>query len=460
MCLLPPSMLFAQDTGLVDGTGVTAHIVHEQGTWTVTYHFDRPQKAMFFNRYTGGYRERFWTSLSSGVEIRNIGGFDTILLDTPSTTASFDITAYTTINIPDANPFIPFTDGGLTLFTGQFDLLPALDAADVADLQGDLFRWQGKQPTLGVTFTSDEPVIMEGALIDGTAVHVTFGGGTHIYTGLGRIEEGNSFVGVIDSALPEWLRENLDEEVTAIFAEHEKRWGFELEQRATLLIAFDGYGASGYRNSGSAFGNTLMLQIAGDALRNEDADIMDSMRWFFAHEAAHLYQLTAGLEILSGDSTWMMEGSANAMANQIVASLDGNAVNLAETYDRALTECDAYLQDGPLEGAGKRDAELAYYECGDLVAIITASLLPDHNLHGFLKELALDRREGSTGSWQYFSTMHRLGADPDAIISLADIVYKKLSDPRQAYIDALNEARLYPLVSGDGRIVSINIPLE
>ena len=149
----------------------------------------------------------------------------------------------------------------------------------------------------------------------GEAVGTTFGSGSFIYIGDAKITEGRDFTGVIDPGLPDWLSSRFDADLSEIFDGHRKLWGDGLKQKSTVLFSFRGYGTSGFSNKGGALGNMLALETSGDNLHTESEDTLNHFHWFFAHEAAHLFQGRTGL---NGNAYWISEGGANAMAVNVL----------------------------------------------------------------------------------------------------------------------------------------------
>ena len=49
--------------------------------------------------------------------------------------------------------------------------------------------------------------------------------------------------------------------------------------------------------------------------------MLSYVHWFFAHEAAHLFQIDRGVGFASGAQSWIHEGAANTMAYSLIASM-------------------------------------------------------------------------------------------------------------------------------------------
>ena len=120
------------------------------GNWQVDFVFPEPQSALIFSRSNGDYRTASWVPIENASPVRRVGGFDSLIFETPQTQFSYEITPYTQGIPQDYTPFLAFTGGGSALYTGQFEVLSVADTAEIEALGGNLQAWQGEQPTLSV----------------------------------------------------------------------------------------------------------------------------------------------------------------------------------------------------------------------------------------------------------------------------------------------------------------------
>lgn len=446
---------------MLDGTGVTAIVTaRDDGRFEVTYHFAGPQSGYFFSRSGGDYRTSHWTALDDGVTLERIGGFDVILFDGPRTGARFLVEPWFGQITGDYSPYVQFSDGAVALFTGQFEILPVPDRLAVEALDGDIRAWAGEQPVLGVRIVSPERMVMNGEVLTGHADDISHGDGAFVYIGEGEIETGESFVGVLDGALPGWIRERFDSDLATIFGALEAGWGFELPQRATVFFAFEGYDNPGFSNKGGASRSLLMLQSSGQALREPSPQILAYLQWFFAHEGAHLFQNAAGLYASTSDHAWITEGGANTMANTVLATLDGlpDGRRLAE-YRRSYSGCIRSLAAGPLTEAVRRGDHDASYLCGDLIGLMSWSATPGADI--FIIGEAVGARTtdqpGTTGE-MYFATLVELGADRETVDRLRALAGGGLADPEAALRAAMVASGLNPVFGEDGELIGLDFP--
>lgn len=433
-----------------------------EGRWRVKYIFDRPHTALFFSRSSGDYRRSTWKPVSRGVSLERLDGFDAVLMKTPMIAIEFLFTPYTQTVPKDYTPFIPFSDGGLALYTGQFELLPETDRAAIAALHGDIDRWQGEQPMFAVRVLSDKPMVHNGELRKREAVHVSRGDGTYIYIGEASLLQGADLTGVIDPGLPGWLKERVEPELAAIFDANRALWGEGLGLKATVLFAFRGFEGEGMSNKGSAVNSLLALESSGENLRTFHADILIFFRWFFAHEVVHLFQNRHGVSIDARSAAWMTEGAANAMAISVLREIGVTDDEfILDQYGDAVDDCSEYLGDGALINAAQRSQFDAFYTCGDLIAQMTAAVLPNDNLFSFWNALLARGAEAEQHQYStadYFAVLREMGANGSVIELLRSLVYEQQADPEKTLLRAMHTTGLAPRFDDNGKLVAIVLP--
>ena len=132
------------------------------GKWRLDIDLFEPQSALIFSRSRHDYRTQTYFPLSPGVELKRIGGFDTLIFDVAVTKASFEITPFTQTLPGTYTHFIPFSDGGQAIYLGAFELLRVANVQAVKDLQGNLDGWDGDQFDIPVHLKSDTEILLNG----------------------------------------------------------------------------------------------------------------------------------------------------------------------------------------------------------------------------------------------------------------------------------------------------------
>jgi hypothetical protein len=437
---------------------VRAKVTLEDGLWRVAYDFDRPHQALIFERAPGSRAGR-WRPLTPGVRVVSAGGIDAMIFDEPSEGAAFAFDPYTQDIPRDYTPFLPFSDGGLALFTGWFMLMTAESLEAIEALGGSFDSWEGEQLTLATTLEADVPLVAEGKRVASPYTDAS-ADGTYIYLGDAAPVSGESFVGIIDQGLPAWLQARLDGDLYAVFLAHEAAWGIELQDKATVLLAYRGADDPGFSNKGSVVGNVLAASVSGQAVLRERPEILPYLNWFFAHEAAHLFHTSAGAPQIDSEDAWMHEGAASAMANGIAGALGGGPDYALKEYATSLERCDATLSGRPgrtIEGGGG-DFDVAYH-CGALIALLTDAILPEHGIADFWREAGRGWEEGADfRTADYVALLSRLGGEPDQVQALADLIQRSHPDPKAAILEVMTDAGLDPVLGDDGRLAALSFP--
>ncbi|MBL4595586.1 MAG: hypothetical protein JKX99_03295 [Robiginitomaculum sp.] len=450
-----------RDYSFIEGSALTVTVEkQDNGLWLAHYVFAEPQTAMILSRSRNDYRTQSWKSLDPNASFERINGFDAFLFENPTTNVSFEFKPYTGRIYQDYSPFIPFSDGGVAIYAGQFEALSVTDRAAIEELQGDIYNWQGQQGQLAVRILSAAPMIENGEIVTGEALDISTGGGGYIYVGNAKITEGKDFTGVIDPGLPNWLRERFDDDLTLIFDGFRELWGASLAQKSTVLFSFRGYQGQGFSNKGGVFGSMLTLDMSGSALRTEDKGTLHATHWFFAHEAAHLFQGIGGLHPSPSHHAWISEGGANALANHVLTHQNlVDEAYIVSDYSRKYAQCTAYLQTGKLSNASAQGKFEVPYACGDIMAQITDGALQDHSLFDFWNAMPTHAGDETGYSTDlYFDTMRILGAPQSIILGLQKIAHEQLDDPATLLTELMEQSGLAPKFDNTGKLIALKLP--
>lgn len=378
-----------------------------------------------FSRSKNDYRSASWQAVS-GAEFSRQHGFDTITLNADQARLSF---------MPHAKPleanytpYIKFSDGGLAVFTGQFDLFDLKDNSALAALGGDVFNHESEFFTAPLTLKSSRPILYGGENYNGEVTLSLGGQASYAYIGETKITRGADFSGVIDPGLPSWLTGRLDNELTMVFEALSERWGFGLTEKATILLAFEGYDLDGISATGGALpGNMIVMQLSGTALREENPRILSHLQWFFTHEAVHIFQSQTGKQYAHNRYSWINEGGANTMASMILASKGLAAEGyLLKTYSDSFGFCTEALEGRTLTEAIERGQE-GNYHCGDIIGRITDAALPKYDFFEFWNAFLEQPSEKFTDA-DYFASMRGLGADEEIVLRLEALTSRRVTN--------------------------------
>lgn len=433
------------------------------GQWKVSYQLDRPQSALIFSRSIGDYRASDWRSLIKGVGIKRVGGFDAIISDQARKDFSFTFTPSELQLNGDYTPFIKFSDGGVALFTGQFELLPIKNETAIKALNGNLHNYVGRQYNCEVLIKSEKPKIFKGQVYFDSVVDRFFGGGEYVFVGNSKITRGKSFIGVLDSDLPDWVTNRFDSDLESIFNGLNLLFSRDLPHTPTVLFAFHGLEKLGISNAGGAIGNGLLvLESEGSLYKKQNERAHSYLLWFFAHEAAHLYQHKNSYYLHQLPDRWIYEGGANAIANYLLDDQSLTAQKtLSERKADAVNKCVKYLDSGKLIAQAVYHPSRAHYYCGEVFSYITDAALPNHSYFDFWDALVsqeVDQENTPTGTELYFKTMAELGASEDVINSLSLLVVGKTKSPKKRLLKTINDVGMVYTTNQKGELVSLLLP--
>jgi len=434
-----------------------------QGPWTFTLSLNEPQKALIFSRSRHDYRRDSWTVLTPGVKLERIGGFDTILLGPDVKKAEFSFQPYTETLPGTYTHFIPFSNGAMAMYLDGFELLRIDGEAEaVTALEGSLSNWDGEQFKIPLALKSPERVLYQGNSYVETLDVAVHGGeqSGYAYLGAGDIIEGESFSGVLDPNLPDWLSDGLDTQLLDIFSSLEDKFGYGLTEKASILFAFRGYETDGFSNTGGVLsGGQIVLETSGSAMKTPNARLKAYLRWFLMHESAHLFQTAKGHSYENREDSWLLEGSANAMT-YILLEDSGDAPNqkaVQESYQSAWADCIAAIQGVSMVEITERNDQ-SHYACGVLVfSIADAGLADQDSFDLWAKLIARAEVDKTVNTDDFFALLRETSLDDNVVQRLQDFVAGPVEDPETALLSLFEAVGIKTEFTG-GTLTEINFP--
>jgi hypothetical protein len=325
----------------------------EPGIWRVDYRLTLEARRLELVRTPDDSRAENWLPARSDFEIIHENGRDYIQRKRGSAFSEVSIlmpAVYTTLPKEYA-PFSPFSDGGLLVYTGRFHACP-----ESCQAEGLPDSW-----TIHVVPPPDTHTILHGEILEGPTSWEDRGNGLKFYVGVGEPIETEHVIAIVDRSLPDELRFGLDAMFPSMMAFFAEQLG-DLEEKPMLFMSYDpGIMSDAGRQSGhihlqgATLPNQVFMHLAGGWA---DADLTahrNSFLWFFAHEAAHLYQHRAGRMGGGMEETWIHEGGADAFAVLALTSLKVAPGEYVESRLKgAVKNCAQGLSDGALSEAGSR----------------------------------------------------------------------------------------------------------
>jgi len=330
--------------------------------WTITYQTEQPVTRLAFFRPSDDTRSNRWKPVSadftisaeldeaSGVYHESIQRTD----GGPFTSAVFVLTP-TYQHIPkEYAPFSPFSDGGMLVYTGR--LMACADHCQ--DTESD-WRFSIQAPEAVHIIVNGQVHVSTASWLDGSE-------GKNIYVGQQQPVAFKGGLALIDPGLPNVIKDQLNAELPAIVDHFADKLGAYQGERMTLFASYANV------NGQSAQGGTLPNQIFMHWNMNDlhektgNDHFVDQLLWFFAHEVAHLFQRSAGVNTF-GDAheSWIHEGHAEYVAAQALSGLYPKADQFVQRKAASLKdECLTGLQDTSLRDAARDGQFRLYYSCG------------------------------------------------------------------------------------------------
>ncbi len=340
--------------------GVVLELSADGRRLDVSYRFARATTAMVFARNPDDSRSAHWRTASADFEIvredgkewvRRVDGgrFSTAELIVPA--------AYRPLP-KDYAAFSPFSDGGLLIHSGRFQVCPVGARKDGEDCEGP---W-----SMRIRVPTDVHILLSGNRYERSADWLDTSDGTKIYLGSAQPAADSSFIQVVDPGLPLEISGPMSESLPKIMAYFEQKLP-PLVRRPMLYASYDPDYAHGYGHQGGTLPDQIFMHFYGSVWRETDATggTAEDILWFFAHEASHLFQ-----HGVSGtrDASWIHEGSAEAFAYLALESLGlVPTAYLDERRRRSVEACREALGKGPLAEAADRGEFSGYYDCGLLM---------------------------------------------------------------------------------------------
>ena len=361
------------DVSTKDSTTVVATLdLSARNTLSLRYETAQPVESLSLQRVPDGQRETRWRFEDQDFILRHDGETKTDMImrkdGAPFKTVTVMVPTTYTQFPKDYAPFMPYREAGLLIHSGRFQACPERCGDDARSFPMTLVA------------PKDEHILIFGEVLEESTVSWDdTNDGTMVYVGSAKPVETEHVISIVDPALPSAFRSSLDQFFPLLMRHHAERLG-SLRAKPMLFAALDQNTkpdgdpkSSNFSSQGGTLPGQVFMHLAGDGWLEPSSGwsvkIKGSISWFFAHEAAHLYQQR---ELADPDIEhyWIHEGGANALAALSLMELktDLSGYVQARLNDDA-ARCADGLKDGPLGSAGARGAFDLYYSCGMLIQL-------------------------------------------------------------------------------------------
>ncbi|MBL4571870.1 MAG: hypothetical protein JKY86_02205 [Gammaproteobacteria bacterium] len=321
----------------------------------ISYTFTAPTTRLAFKRNPDNSRSSRWNLVSEEfyffsednieyISRKDLSAFNHVEIEVPAN--------YTYLPA-DYAPFQPFSDGGMLFHSGRF-----FACSEQCSDSDDVWRVTAF-PSAGSS------IIFNGEKYNSSISWEDKADGMNVYHGNSLVIETAHFIAVIDSGMPPPLKTSL-EVAFPTFMEYFAEQIGTLDSKPMLFASYGKTGDGRFGRQGGALPNQVFMHWYGDNLEEllTEEGFLEDTNWFFAHEAAHIYQQRS-LQTYSTDHPWIHEGFAEIFARQALLADSGtNREYVDLVASKATTECLSGLVNTSLSQAALNNSFELNYSCG------------------------------------------------------------------------------------------------
>ena len=339
--------------------------------WFVTYKYSAGMTQLGFTRNPNKARIARWQSLDPQIEIVYSNGKEYIKRKDNKLfkKVTFALTPHYTSLPKDYAPFSRFSDGGVLVHDGRFQVCIDECRTDKS------YIWD-----YHIKIPARDLLLVHGEVKRNSHSWQVEGNGTLIYVGERKPKISNSMLALIDPQLPKKLLNALNESLPQFMSFFATKLG-ELPKPPHLFASFEKVaGQSNYQQGGTLPGQVFVHWVAPNLDKYiADPEAILNLNWFFAHEAAHVYQ-KGGHNLFNNESAWIHEGGAELLAYFAMKNLvPDSKVYLSKKIGQFISKCRSDVAKNSLKNASEQGVFKAHYNCGFLLHLATKNLLDKKN---------------------------------------------------------------------------------
>ncbi len=424
-----------QDVDFLAPHEVHVEVTRRGNQWSAEYTFDRPAEAWLFPRTSAtregddAWRERMWRVETAGVRIQRRGSFDVLVASRGPVPARvrLSFTPLTARMADDYTPALQFTDGGVALFTGQFELFPLRTAREAAKLPSDLNNVLVPQTRVSMSFT------------DGRRTEKHSGDSpVYVFLGPTRAVETTDVVTLLDPQLPAWISGALVKAVPQLLSLYSEQLGEPKTGRPTVIVSWKGPTPGIVSRGGGVLFGQIVMEYEGVGMVQETPERRAEDLWFVAHEAAHFWLgQTVGYEYAR--DSWITEGGADLLAIRVLAALE-LPFDWRGQINQSITDCASLTRRKGIEGARDRGEHRAYYACGVVLGLVAEGAMRKP-FSAFVRQLVeANRADGIVSRADWLAALSAHTRDPSVERDIARLLERGAADPAALIASLLRRA--------------------
>lgn len=357
---------------------VTVERLEKKSGFRVTWRLPQPARALIFHR-SGAGRESQWHSRTEGTSFVKKYGVDVLESKIPRRDFIVDIDEVFVETAGNYPVMIPFSDGGVVLFTDHLRvnwLNCLIECSEKEILERSLVA------TAAMTKFYARPgefVIVNDRVSNRVISTPPSTSGAIVYFGPQEPMHGFGFSFIADKNLPVWVRKELRGTFSRLIQLYTQRLGIPLPSRPLVFIPY----LAGPRRaqasfSGSVLDSKVVLGLFGDRWKAPDTEARVDFARLMAHESFHLWNASLFRSVATPGGDWLHEGSADAFASLALLELGLiDRLTFLEMHREALNRCALGLSSGSLTDPPKPWTVRVAYDCGSIMQLLMDRALRD-----------------------------------------------------------------------------------
>ncbi len=324
---------------------------HSNKNWTVSYQSSKPIKAVMFASSPDDSRLQRWQPSSPDFILNYVNDTEIITRkDGVSFTAVSLRLTPTYIHLPKSYaPFSPFSNGAMLVHSARFFACPNL-------CSGNENLW-----AMAVKAPPNDTIFADGRVSTGRTSWWDKNDGQKIYIGRQDTSQNASYISIVDPKLANTVGKQLHQFLPKMMSLLEKSYG-ALDNKPMLFASFGKTQDGNFGRQGGILPNQVFMHWYGSETYQEQDPA--ATLWFFAHEAAHMYQHMVG-KATSPVDNWLHEGHAEMMAKKIMLQLLPQYKSFVEKKVlKAQAQCVEIIAASSLAAQIEEGNYQSLYDCG------------------------------------------------------------------------------------------------
>lgn len=280
---------------------------HSKENWTVSYQSPKAIKAIMFAISPDNSRLKRWQPISSEFILSYVNATEIVTRKDGASFTSVKLKLTPTyIHLPkNYAPFSPFSNGAMLLHSARFFACPNL-------CTGNENLW-----AMAVKAPLNDTILADGQTHVGKTSWWDKNDGQKVYIGQQHTSQNTSYISIVDPKLALTVGKQLHDILPKMMSLLEESYGV-LPDKPMLFASFGETHDGNFGRQGGTLPNQVFMHWYGSNTYQEQNPA--ATLWFFAHEAAHMYQNMVG-KAKSPVDNWLHEGHAEMMAKKIMLNL-------------------------------------------------------------------------------------------------------------------------------------------